>query len=180
MHKQMDRFRESVARVADTWLASGLPSRQVLDQTADELLALRRQIGVGGIWQDPPTLVTATLDDGLGQGLAVIEKYATLIGMRVIRLGLMQTPEAVIDACRRHQADYLGLTVLQYDTEDAVCAIARELPDHTRIIAGGPVFRGDPDFAQRAGVHYAARNVAAFLRFMLAAAPGSGSRMSTS
>ena len=109
-------------------------------------------------------MVTATLDDGLGQGLAIIEKYAVAVGIRLIPLGLMQTPEAVIDACRRHQPDFLGLTILQFDTEDDLTCIANHLPRKTRIVAGGPVFAGDPDFAGRTGTHYAAKNVADFLR----------------
>jgi methylmalonyl-CoA mutase cobalamin-binding subunit len=160
-------FREAVGRLADEWLASGLPSRQGLDEAAGNLARLRERLTLHGIWEDPPCMVTATLDDGLGQGLAVIEKYALLIGLRLVRLGLMQTPEAIVEACRRHQPDYLGLTILQLDTEDDLTGIANRLPRQTRIVAGGPVFAGDPDFAGRTGIHYAARNVAAFLRFMV-------------
>ena len=108
-----------------------------------------------------------TIDDGLGQGLAVIEKYAIAIGIRLISIGLMQTPVAIVDACRHHQPEYLGLTVLQFDTEGDLTKIASHLPDKTRIVAGGPVFGGDADFASRTGTHYAAKNVAAFLRYML-------------
>ncbi|BBO90763.1 hypothetical protein [Desulfosarcina ovata] len=166
------QFREAVGRVARGWLTDGLPSRQGLDQAAEELDRLRHQLAVNGLWPHPPTMVTATLDDGLGQGLAIIEKYAALIGMQLFPLGLMQSPEAVIDACSRHQPDYLGMTILQYDTEDDLNRIARHLPAKTRIVAGGPVFNGDPDFSERTGVHYAAKNVAAFLTFMLAAEHG--------
>ena len=112
-------------------------------------------------------MVTATLDDGLGQGLAVIEKYAAIIGMRLISLGLLQTPEAIIAVCHRDQPDYLGITVLQFDSEDDLITIAEKLPPITRIVAGGPVFSADPEFAERTGTHYAAKNVAYFLRFML-------------
>lgn len=131
---------------------------------------LRSQLNIQGVWESAPVMVTATVDDGLGQGLAVIEKYATAIGMRLISLGLMQTPEAIIAACHRYQADYLGMTVLQFDSEDDLISIAEKLPSRTRIVAGGPVFSADPEFAERTGTHYAAKNVAAFLRFMLHAA----------
>jgi hypothetical protein len=79
----------------------------------------------------------------------------------------MQTPEAVMDACRLYQPDFLGLTILQFDTEDDLTCIASHLPGKTRIVAGGPVFSGDPDFAGRTGTHFAAKNVAFFLRYML-------------
>ena len=167
MNDQRNTFFNAVDRLAKRWLAEGLPSRQRLDETASELERLREHLGVRGIWQHPPFMVTATLDDGMGQGLAIIEKFAALIGIRLISLGLMQSPEAIIDACRRHQPDYLGLTILQFDTEEDLTSISKNLPWKTRIVAGGPVFAGDPDFAGRTGTHYAAKNVADFLRFML-------------
>lgn len=160
-------FRDAVGSLADQWLATGLPSRQGLDEAANDLEGLRERLAVNGLWEEPPCMVTATLDDGLGQGLAVIEKYAAVIGIRLISLGLMQTPAAIVDACCRHQPDYLGLTVLQFDTEGDLTEIASHLPLNTRIVAGGPVFVGDDDFAGRTGIHYAANNVAAFLLYML-------------
>lgn len=160
-------FREAVGILAKRWLAAGLPSRQELDEAARGLTRLREDLNVQGIWDQPPSMVTATLDDGLGQGLSGIEQYAAAIGIRLIPLGLMQPPDAVIVACQRFQPDFLGLTILQFDTEDELRFISNHLPPKTRIIAGGPVFVGDPDFAARTGTHYAARNVADFLRFML-------------
>jgi methylmalonyl-CoA mutase cobalamin-binding subunit len=160
-------FRQAVDSLARRWLTAGLPSRQGLDEAAAKLARLRAQLKVQGLWPQPPSMVTATLDDGLGQGLAVIEKYAGVIGMRLICLGLMQTPAAIIDACRRHQPEFLGLTILQFDTEADLRAIFEKLPCKTKIVAGGPVFAGDPDFAGRTGTHFAARNLTDFLRFML-------------
>ena len=160
-------FRTAVGSLADQWLATGLPSRQGLREAAENLERQRAHLKVNGIWDQSPSMVTATLDDGLGQGLAIIEKYAAAIGIHLIALGLMQTPAAVMDACRRHQPDFLGLTILQFDTEDDLTHIASHLPRKTRIVAGGPVFSGDSDFAGRTGTHYAAKNVAFFLRYML-------------
>ncbi|WP_319406461.1 hypothetical protein [uncultured Desulfosarcina sp.] len=163
-------FRAAVGTLANQWIETGLPSRQGLDEAAENLEGLRSRLHISGLWEDPPSMVTATLDDGLGQGLAVIEKFAVALGIRLISLGLMQTPEAIIDACQRHQPAYLGLTILQFDTGDDLIRIANHLPRKTRIVAGGPVFAGDPDFAGRTGTHYAAKNVAYFLKFMLEAA----------
>ncbi|MDL2268416.1 hypothetical protein LJC41_00340 [Desulfosarcina sp. OttesenSCG-928-G17] len=161
-------FQRVVRQLAHDWQKTGLPSRQVLDQAADALVEKRRQLSASGIWKDHgPVMVTATLDDGLGQGLSIIEKFAEAIGVRIIRQGLMQSAGAVMDACRCHQPDYLGMTVLQFDTEEELADISRALPEKTRIVAGGPVFNADPEFAGRAGVHYSARNVADFLLFML-------------
>ena len=167
MDTSIDTFRNAIHQLAGDWISSGLPSHQEVDQAADRLLSLREKLDIQGLWALPPVMVTATLDDGLGQGLAVIEKYATTIGIRLVSLGLMQTPEAIIAACHRTQPDFLGMTVLQFDTEDDLIAIAAHLPPKTRIVAGGPVFSGDPEFAERTGTHYAARHVAYFLRFIL-------------
>jgi len=160
-------FRAAVGSLASQWIEKGLPSRQGLDEAAGNLEGERGRLHVNGLWEDTPSMVTATLDDGLGQGLAVIEQFAVAVGIRLISLGLMQTPQAIIDACRRHQPEYLGLTILQFDTEDDLICIANNLPRKTRIVAGGPVFSGDPDFAGRTGTHFAAKNVAYFLRYML-------------
>jgi methylmalonyl-CoA mutase cobalamin-binding subunit len=160
-------FREAVGDKARQWQAAGLPSRQSLDQTAQELVCLRNQLKVLCIFRQPPCMVTATLDDGLGQGLGIIERYAAAIGIRLISLGLMQPPPVIVAACRRHRPEFLGMTILQFDTEDDLRTISENLPRNTRIIAGGPVFSADPGFAARTGTHYAARNVADFLQFML-------------
>ena len=162
-----DEFRNKVDHVARDWCTHGLPSHQVLDETAQDLIQLKARLGTHGLWLDSPTMLTATMDDGLGQGLMVIEKYARTIGMQVIALGLMKSAQEIIDACWQHRPEYLGLTVLQYDTEDELKTIAEGLPAKTLIVAGGPVFSGDPEFAERTGTHYAARHVGDFLRFML-------------
>jgi len=160
-------FRDAVRETADGWLADGLPSRQVLEESAARLLRLRQKLQIPGLWEHPPCMVTATLDDGLGQGLAIIEQFADAIGVRLVSLGLLQPEAAIVNACRDEKPDFLGMTILQFDTEETLTTIAGQLPQKTRIVAGGPAFTGDPDFADRTGTHYAARNVAAFLRFML-------------
>ncbi|MDL2274796.1 cobalamin-dependent protein [Desulfosarcina sp. OttesenSCG-928-G10] len=168
MSDSVKNFRNAVRSLVQDWQNAGLPSRQGLERAADTVMAQRRQLGVAGIWgNDTPVMVTATVDDGMGQGLSIIEKFADAIGIRIIRLGLMQPVDAVVATCHRHQPDYLGLTVLQFDTEDEIADIARALPTKTRIVAGGPVFNADPEFAARAGVHYAAQDACAFLDFMV-------------
>lgn len=167
MDRSIEAFREVVRRLADQWLLDGLPSKEKLDEAARKLDRLRQQLSIPGIWDQPLTLATATIDDGLGQGLMVIEAFAEAIGMEVIRLGLMKKPEEIITDCRNYRPDFLGLTVLQFDTEEELLLISQNLPKQIRIVAGGPVFTGAPEFAQRTGTHYAAKNVADFLRFML-------------
>jgi len=160
-------FRLAVSRLADQWIAEGLPSQQILHESIAKLDRLRERLNVQGLWRNKPCMVTATLDDGLGQGLAIIEGFAAVIGLRLISLGLLQAPASVVEACQREVPDFLGMTILQFDTEEELTTIAGQLPQQTRIVAGGPAFTGDPDFADRTGTHYAAKNVAAFLRFMV-------------
>ena len=72
-----------------------------------------------------------------------------------------------MSACRDLEPMLLGLTVLQFDTEEDLAFIARNIPATTRIVAGGPVFKADPDLAKRAGIHRVADDAADFLKFLL-------------
>ena len=149
------------------WIKSGLPSRETLLKTAEELTLWKRQHGLEGIWKLPPRLFTATLDDGIGQGIRMIELYAGIVGMQVYPLGWVQQPETIVAACKQQMPDYLGLTVLQPDSEEGLCYIGHRLPTATRLIAGGPAFKYDPELGQRCAVHYTAVNVAFFMEFLL-------------
>jgi hypothetical protein len=61
----------------------------------------------------------------------------------------------------------LGLTVLQFDSEEMLIEIRRGISPDIKIIAGGPVFAADSDFAERVGVDFVAKNVAAYLGYLL-------------
>lgn len=123
--------------------------------------------GNSGLWDKPPLMITATLDDGLGQGLEIIRMFSETAGIEIIDLGLLVTPERIIAECKENNPDLLGLTVLQFDSEEDILMIRRNLPSKTKIIAGGPVFTADPGFARRTGIHFTAKNVAYFIRFLL-------------
>jgi methylmalonyl-CoA mutase cobalamin-binding subunit len=149
------------------WESQGLPSRDGLVQAADELRRWKEARGIGGLWRQAPLMVTATVDDGFGHGLDIIHRFADAAGMRVAFLGLLQAPRTVVDACRQRRPALLGMTVLQFDSEDAVRHIADHLPPYTRLVAGGPLFAADPDFARRAGIHFAAATAADFLNYLM-------------
>ena len=141
------------------------PTRQGYLGAADQLAAQRcRQ---PALWPRPPRMVTATIDDGWGHGLAVIQSLAAAAGVRVQSLGVLQSPETIVSTCRREHPDLLGLTVLQFDSDDAVRHIVERLPPHTTLVAGGAAYRYDPDFAKRTRTPFVARNGAGFLRFLL-------------
>ena len=144
-----------------------MPSRSGLEKAAGELREWKVKTGASGLWNNPPLMITATLDDGLGQGLGVIRMFSETAGLEIIDLGLLVAPEKIIAACKRNNPDLLGLTVLQFDSEEDILMISKNLPSKTKIIAGGPVFTADPEFAQRTGVHFTAKNAAYFIRFLL-------------
>jgi hypothetical protein len=159
--------RKAVRDLIEDWKANGLPGRDLLVEQAEAL----KTICGAGLWESAPTMLTATLDDGIGQGIDLIGRFAEAVGVRVQFLGLLQPPARIAEEARHCGADLLGVTVLQIDTEAILAEIARALPQYTALIAGGPAFRIDPDLADRAGVSFVARDVAAFLRFLLGYAP---------
>lgn len=141
------------------------PTRQGYLDAADQLAAQRRREPV--LWPRPPRMLTATIDDGWGEGLAVIQALACGAGVLVENLGVLQPPETIVKACQRERPDLLGLTVLQFDSDDAVRHIVERLPPQTTLVAGGAAYRYDPDFAKRTRTPFVARNGAAFLQFLL-------------
>lgn len=167
MDLKPDHFRNRVESLKTQWEASGLPSRAVLDAAAEELLSLRLECRSPGLWDVPPLMITATIDDGLGQGLTIIHRFAEAVGMKIRSLGLLQSPEHIISVCRKEKPDFVGLTVLQFDSEEALTTIAAGMPRNSRLICGGPVFNADPEFAERCGVHFVARHVGVFLDTLL-------------
>lgn len=160
-------LRERVQAMLDRWKVEGLPARQSLGKEANALRAWRSEQGIESLWPRAPLMTTATLDDGFGFGLEVIELFAAALGLRVHPLGLRQSPEAIIASCRDHPPALLGLTVLQFDTEEALAEVARGIPAETKLIVGGAIFAADPELALRTGVHFVARDAAAFLRYLL-------------
>jgi len=160
-------LRDRLTKLAAGLLASGRPTHTELAAAVAEIQQWKMEHQVAGLWTDPPLMVTATLDDAMGHGLDLIHQYAELAGLKVKALGLLQSAETVAAACRELSPALLGLTVLQFDTEEDLIQIARSIPETTRIVAGGPVFKADPDLARRAGIHRVAADAADFLHFLL-------------
>ena len=166
-NSKMDTLRTKLADMLSGLQDGGRPSRTELLAAAEEMRQWKKANGVAGLWPVPPLMVTATLDDAMGHGLELIHRYADLAGLRIRALGLLQTAESVAAACREQDPALLGLTVLQFDSEEELALIARNIPATTRIVAGGPVFKADPDFARRVGIHRVASDAADFLKFIL-------------
>ena len=172
-------MRNAVIRMTREWIRQRKPSREDYLKGAQALATKRLESKRGGLWPASPLMLTATLDDGWGHGLDVIEALATAVGVRVCRLGLLQTPADIINACRREQPDLLGLTVLQFDSDEVLKRITANLPPRTTLIAGGAAFRYDAEFAERTGTHAVALDGVAFLQFLLDFQPIDGSSVTS-
>jgi methylmalonyl-CoA mutase cobalamin-binding subunit len=174
-------FRQKLLDCLYGWKSLS-PTRESYLNAARELMAWRSDRNHPGLWALPPLMVTATLDDGWGHGLEVIEKLAVATGVRIHSLGLLRSPESIVEACQKLTPRFLGLTVLQLDSDDWLSDIVRRLPSSTLLIAGGAAFRYDPDFARRTGTPVVAKNGTAFLQFLLTCdvkLQGPGSRRSS-
>jgi methylmalonyl-CoA mutase cobalamin-binding subunit len=161
-------LRRKLEQLLESWQAQGMPGRHSLHAQARELAAWKTANTVASLWTETRRMASATLDDGWGHGLQTIEVYAALAGLEIHSLGLEQPPERIIAACRQLRPQILGLTVLQFDSEDNLAMICRSIPAETLTVVGGPIFRADPELAERAGVGYVARHVGDFLQFLLA------------
>jgi methylmalonyl-CoA mutase cobalamin-binding subunit len=164
-------LRGRLQELLGKWQAEGLPARATLDETARALLSWRHERGIDGLWKRPPRMLGATMDDGWGHGIQLILRYAAAMGVETGFIGLLKTWEQIVPACEAFKADYLGLTVLQFDTLTPLIELRHHLPRSIKIIAGGPVFRIDPQFQEQAGIDHVAPDAAGFIRLLLATAP---------
>jgi methylmalonyl-CoA mutase cobalamin-binding subunit len=160
-------LRISILELLDRIKNNPRTGRATLMEEAAVLLNWRQVHQVPGLWQTPPLMITATLDDAWGHGLEVIHLYAEAAGVHLIRLGLMREPDQIISACQTHRPDLLGLTVLQFDSEESLAEISRRIPPETQIIAGGPIFKADADAARRAGIDRVVKDAADFMVFLM-------------
>ena len=168
MEKAITEFRAKLSALIIQWRESGLPGRNQIENAAFELMQWKDSVGIAGIWtHKPPLMVTATLDDGFGNGLQTIHLLAAAVGMPTCFLGLLQSPRRVVQACRTFEAEWLGLTILHFDTDDAIREIVDGLGGTTRIIAGGPVFKMDSGFARQTGIDRVAADLTDFIQFCL-------------
>ncbi|RPJ81560.1 MAG: cobalamin B12-binding domain-containing protein [Deltaproteobacteria bacterium] len=168
MHNGKRELQVRLRELVKNWnrVDRAFPSHSELESTGRMLLKWKISEKIKGLWDDPPLLVSATLDDGLGQGLRIINLFSEVAGLTVIPIGLLQPPEKIIDVCNMNSPDILGLTVLQFDSEEMILKIRREIDPKIQIIAGGPVFAADSEFAERTGVDFVAKNVASFLEYL--------------
>lgn len=167
MGLESDKLRNRLEDLLQTWRTSGVPTRWQLMNTLQDLRAWKDNEQISGLWNPPPMMLTATLDDGWGHGLEVVELCAAVAGLHVERLGLLKTADDILAACFKLRPHLIGLTMLQFDSEPSLIQITARVPEPTQVLVGGPVFKIDPDLASRTAVHLVAKNVADFLDIVL-------------
>lgn len=171
MTQTPNRLLTRIQTILATWQQTGVPPRATLYETVDALMQWRREEGLPGLWNNPPRMLGATLDDGWGHGIQLILKYAEAIGVETEFSGLLLSWEQIVDACQSQPTDILGLTVLQLDTEDLLIALRAHLPSRIKIVAGGPVFAIDPELSERVGIDAVAKDAAEFINILLKSYP---------
>lgn len=158
---------DKIQALLTSWQETGVPGRDTLHETADELMQWRADNHISGLWENPPRMLGATMDDEWGVGIEVILKYARVLGVETRMAGLRMSWGQIVEACSSFDADYVALTVLWFETEDDLVALREHLPERVKIIAGGPIFQSDPDFQQQAKVDSVAKDVADFILSLL-------------
>jgi hypothetical protein len=171
---ETEPLRKHLLDLLATWRREGLPSWTQAYQSGQALLDWKTEQQIGGLWERPPQLVTATLDDSIGQGLKMIHLFSEVAGVVVRPLGLMQSSEHIITACHNYKPDMLGLTVLQLDTVEMLDHIAENIPDETHVLVGGPAFKLMPAAQLERKPYHVIHDVAAYVELLLEKAPISG------
>ena len=144
-------------------------TRSEMENGIQAIMEWKQANNISGLWTPAPVMVTATLDDAMGHGLELIHEYARAAGLELVQLGLLQSPDKIIDTCHEVDARILGLTVLQQFSDEEAIRIGRSIPEQTLFIAGGAAFLFDPDLAEEARVDYVAKDALAFLWYLLKA-----------
>ena len=116
-------------------------------------------------------MMTTTLDDAIGQGLQIIHLFSRLAGIDVKPLGLMQPPDNIIKACRQSKPDILGLTILQFHSEEILCDLVINLPSRTRVIVGGPIFKAMEPQELKQKEYLVLNDIRHFIDFLLTFEP---------
>ncbi|MEJ5299511.1 MAG: cobalamin-dependent protein [Thermodesulforhabdaceae bacterium] len=159
-------FLEAVREKLEIWEKSGIPPRWSLLEELKKLQSLRISLGLSSICENPPRLITATLDDGWGLGIEVIHMACNALGIPYNFLGLMKTPEEIVDACASDPPDIVGVTVIQEDSAEELLRLRRLLQPNILILAGGPGLK-DPAEISHENNLIIVKNVSHFIRMII-------------
>ena len=160
LHKILDEFVTS-------WQNDPTISWTHIYTVGEKLLAWKTQQNIVGLWRHPPKMITATMDDAIGQGLKMIHLFSRVAGVEIIPLGLMQSKEAIIEACKNQHSDFLGMTILQFDTEEELNAIIQQIPERMEVLVGGPIFKVIPENELLNKKYIPCNSICDYLNFLL-------------
>ena len=161
-------LREKLASLVQEWQDDALPSRYAFEFIASDLAEWKQTNRISGLWDTPPTMITATLDDFMGKGIETIELFAKIAGIEVTPLGVMQSAETIVKECIKQQPALLGLTVLRTFVFEDLVYIGHNIPSNTLlIVGGGPCLQSNPEIATQANLHFVAKDIKDFIQFLL-------------
>jgi methylmalonyl-CoA mutase cobalamin-binding subunit len=167
------KLRNILNELSDTWRRDSAVSWTEIYQTGEKLLERKTKENISGLWRQKPKIITATLDDAMGQGLKMIHLFSRIAGMDIMPLGLMQTKDAIIEACQKHRPAFLGMTILQFDSEELLNGIIERIPKEIQVLVGGPVFNAMDRKALSKKRYIVLNTVSAYLDFLLNRQPSS-------
>lgn len=162
-------LREKLSCLVREWQVNGTPSKYAFEFIVSDLFEWKGTNEISsGLWLTPPTMITATLDDFVGQGIETIECFAKFAGIDVTPLGVMQPPEKIVEQCNQQRPTFLGLTVLRTFVFEDLIYIGHNIPSSTLlIVGGGPCLQSEPEIATQANLHLVAKDVKDFIEFLL-------------
>ena len=169
MNRCSSLVREKLSDLVRQWQVDGTPSKYAFEFITSDLFEWKEANSISsGLWPTPPTMITATLDDFVGQGIETIEFFAKFAGMEVTSLGVMQPVETIVEECTERRPTLLGLTVLRTFVFEDLIYIGQNIPSSTLlIVGGGPCLQSEPEIATQANLHLVAKDVKDFIEFML-------------
>jgi len=161
------KLRKILEEFTTSWQNDPTISWMQIYAVGEKLLAWKTQNKIVGLWKHPPKMITATMDDAVGQGLKIIHLFSRLAGIEIIPLGLLQSKEKIIDACQNQHPNILGMTILQFDTEEILNAIVSQIPETIHVLVGGPIFKMMPENELFRKRYISCNNICDYLNFLL-------------
>jgi len=161
------KLRKIISEFVNTWQNDPTTSWTQIYTIGETLLEWKTQNNINGLWDITPIMMTATIDDAIGQGLKMIHLFSCLAGIDIISLGLMQSKETIIERCQKQHADFLGMTILQFDTESVLNTIIPKIPEKMCVLVGGPIFKTIPKKELHEKKYVPFNNICDYLTFLL-------------
>jgi methylmalonyl-CoA mutase cobalamin-binding subunit len=160
------KLRKILDEFISNWKNDPKTSWAHIYSVGKQLLEWKTHQNIVGLWKYPPKIITATMDDGMGQGLKMIHLFSRVAGLEIVHLGLMQSPKKIINECQKQNPDFLGMTILQFETEELLKTIIPQIPKQMQVLVGGPIFNTMPDNALQNKKYHSFNHISEYLHFL--------------